>query len=521
MDNAISHHALLARGLNWLGDAVISIPAIRALALARPEGVAVVARGGARELYRALPGVTEVWDDKKSPRDRYRLIRELKKRRFGEAILFPNSFGAALLAFLARIPVRIGYAGDGRSLLLTEAVAKNRAALGAHEAFSYLSLLETAGIPAPFVLPSLARPEAAKGRESGEFRLALAPGASYGTAKRFGAKGFAKTARLYAEIFPRAQITLVGAAAEIGEAQAALALLRASGLTPLDLTGKTTFAELVRVLAEASLVLCNDSGVMHLAAALRTPVAVPFGPTNPLATGPLSRESRILRVGAECSPCKYRHCPKPEKLCYRGLEPESLFRESRALLKFLSLPRDPARSLILSFVAPPRETAIAPDAPLAFVLDAVALASIPPSRLAPGPDQGTRPDAFPLGTDSLKPKPRAYFQGKYPLFQAPDARRARLWGAEMALSRGFTPQNSVFLANSLAALREIKDLPKTLPDARPSPARDAALAPWPVALVLNADEPSLARQAARENLIPTVCAPSFARALEWAQSYLK
>jgi heptosyltransferase-2 len=218
---------LLARGLNWLGDAVLSLPALLASKLACQGDLTVVARGAGAALYRLLPSAWEVLDDNRGLKARYRLIKELRRRNYPRALLFQNAFGAALTAFLAGVPSRAGYSRHGRRPLLTLPVDPRPEDLAAHEVFYHLRLVSEAGMPAPFSLPRISGfsgirrisgaqlfPQGSEGGQDPEekrgFLLALAPGASYGSAKRWPAKSFATAARLILEGRPGKAVILGG-----------------------------------------------------------------------------------------------------------------------------------------------------------------------------------------------------------------------------------------------------------------------------------------------------------------------
>lgn len=324
---------ILVRGTNWVGDAVMTLPAVKALGDAFPKSrLTVLTRPWAMPVYQNQPKVAEVLAHDRDGvhrglTGRLRLARELAAENFDLAVLFQNAFEAALITALARVPERWGYARDRRSPLLSRAVRLEPADLFIHESFYYLQILERSGLPAPFSLPRLAlRPEDRRaagdlllqaGVRPGEFILALAPGASFGSAKRWPVDNFRRAAELIMESRPGRVMILGGP----GEAEAAARLEEALPDRPLNLAGKASLALSMALLSRASLLLTNDSGLMHIGGALNVPLAAVFGPTNPLTTAPLGR-ARLIRSAAECAPCLKRECPLPRRICFDDVTPE-------------------------------------------------------------------------------------------------------------------------------------------------------------------------------------------------------
>jgi heptosyltransferase-2 len=269
---------------------------------------------------------------------RVELIKRLKKLAPSQTILLQNAFGAAALAFLAGLPQRRGYARDGRSFLLHTAIPiAPRTRLG-HEVFYYLDLLKALGINAPYVAPELKLPSSRlpmalpKG-----FLLALAPGAAYGEAKRYPAKDFARIAQYLAEQKEIA-VVILGGSGEIAAAQEVAENL-GSKIKTLNLAGQTNMTEAMAVLRACQLLLTNDSGLAHVGGALGVPVAVLFGPTNPLATGPLARRQLVLLEPVPCAPCRNRQCPRKERICFLGLKPKLVADRFLEFLNFRPLGR--------------------------------------------------------------------------------------------------------------------------------------------------------------------------------------
>ncbi|MDL2226038.1 lipopolysaccharide heptosyltransferase II [Deltaproteobacteria bacterium OttesenSCG-928-M10] len=344
---------ILVRGTNWVGDAVMTLPAVSALAAAFPQSrLSVLTRPWAAGVYEHHPQVAEVIGHDRDGAHRgligrFKLAGQLKRRGFDLAVLFQNAFEAALMAFMARAPERWGYARDSRSFLMTKAIRLEPADRFIHESFYYLNILERAGLPAPFSLPRLTpKPEAARdaeqlfreaGLKEGEFWLALAPGAAFGSAKRWPVENFAEAARLILDEAAgqgQGRALILGGQGEMDVAAELAALLPDRAL---NVAGRTSLAVSLGLLKRADLLLANDSGLMHLGGALGVPLAAAFGPTNPLTTAPLGR-SRLVRSAAPCSPCLKRECPLPRRICFDGVTPELMAAEALSLLENSSSP---------------------------------------------------------------------------------------------------------------------------------------------------------------------------------------
>jgi heptosyltransferase-2 len=262
----------------------------------------------------------------------------LRRERFDVAVLLPNAFEAAWIAWRSAIPERIGYLRDARGFLLTRAVGVPRPGeLPAHETYYYLELLRRAGwierletvehISLGVDPASLECAEASlhrAGARSGALRLALAPGAAYGSAKCWSPERYAALAdRLIAEF--DADVILFGTAAENAVAQRI-----ATGMQrrPIVLVGETSIGELPALLASCHLFIGNDSGAMHVAAAVGLPVVGIFGPTDPAGTAPVTPRFTLVRQPVSCSPCFLRHCPVDHR-CMARIEVDAVYAAAR------------------------------------------------------------------------------------------------------------------------------------------------------------------------------------------------
>jgi heptosyltransferase-2 len=311
------------RATNWIGDAVMSLPAIRAIRYVFPHAhLALVARPWVADLYARETSVdrTIIYPAPKSFADRRRFAAELHAQRFDGAILLQNAFDAALMAWMAGIPERIGYNRDGRRLLLTRPIrVPHPGEIPRHQRFYYLELLRRAGMMEAFPECSAIRldgiPEA---RLAGLAHFAslnvagpvvgVSPGAAYGSAKRWLPERFAESAALVARALD-ATVALFGSSAERPIAEAIAADLARADIPAHNFAGRTTLREFIDLAAACRVFLTNDSGAMHVASALGVPTAAVFGATDDTTTGPTGPLARVIRQHAECAPCLLRECP--------------------------------------------------------------------------------------------------------------------------------------------------------------------------------------------------------------------
>ena len=315
----VSYEKILVRATNWLGDAVMSLPALRALRERFPKAeIAILAKPWVADLYGREPFCDRMIPyAPKTLGEKWAAGRALASEGFDCAILLQNAFEAALVAFAARIPERIGYARDGRSLLLTRAIpVPRRGEIARHERFYYLELLRRAGLLD--ALPENDRivldgAPAARLAGIGRFEalgmgatvIGMSPGAAYGTAKRWLPERFAEAANQVATQ-TGASVAIFGSAGErdlCGEIAAAVT-------APVhNFAGETTLAQYIDLAAACRVYLTNDSGGMHVASALGIPTVAIFGATDDIGTGPTGPLARVIREPVECSPCLRRECP--------------------------------------------------------------------------------------------------------------------------------------------------------------------------------------------------------------------
>lgn len=354
---------ILVRGVNWLGDAVMTTPALLRLREAKPSAsITLLSPEKLADLWLGHPAVDEVAVWRKGE-GVWAVARRLRAGRFDQALVLPNSFRSALEVWLAGIPIRLGYRGNGRSLLLTHAAPRRADEMrmrkrsakeiqrlaagpalpatkippGAHHIHQYLRLTAEWGASAEPTAPVLSASPEEKSRFAARFGLApgvgqvvvgLNAGAEYGPAKRWPLERFAEVA---GKLDPthRPVWVLFGGGADRELAARLAALIQSA--TPavqegrlVNVAGETNLRELCAGLASCDALLTNDTGPMHVAAALGVPVVVPFGSTSPELTGPgLPGDPRhaLLRHPTPCAPCFLRDCPIDFR-CMGGLDSE-------------------------------------------------------------------------------------------------------------------------------------------------------------------------------------------------------
>lgn len=317
---------IVVRATNWVGDAIMSLPALHALRERFPSArISVLARPSVAALYDRQPTCDELilyqaprtW---KGVGEKWSAARDLRRRRFDCAILFQNAFEAAALTWLARIPVRIGYNRDARGWLLTQPVPVPLAdEAPRHQRFYYLELLRRAQLidgysPDVFVKLSGAAEAAEKGRAhflgkglTGPV-IGVSPGATFGGAKRWLPERFAEAASQIAKT-RGASIAVFGSKDEVDICQIVYERVKDAGIPCVNLGGATTLGQFIELAAACEVYLTNDSGPMHVASALGVPTVAIFGATDDTATGPTGAQTRVVREPVECSPCLLRECP--------------------------------------------------------------------------------------------------------------------------------------------------------------------------------------------------------------------
>jgi heptosyltransferase-2 len=362
-----AQESILVRSVNWLGDAVMSTPALLRLREARPNArITLLSPEKLTGLWEGQTFVDEVMAFSASESVR-QVARRLRGKRFVIALAFPNSIRSALELWLAGIPKRIGLWSFGRSFLLTDAVPAPAGALemrkrspreiqrrikqndqaprypaDAHHVHRYLRLTTVLGAAPQAIAPRIdvsdqelqvVRVKFGLMRDPSRSWFGLNPGAEYGPAKRWPAERFVAAARAL-QNKTGCRWAVLG-----GPGDAALAdsisreMVRATGERPLNLAGETSLRELAAALKICDFVLTNDTGPMHLAAAVGTATVAIFGSTSPELTGAVfSTRAKVVRCDVPCSPCFQRECPIDLR-CLQGIEVDQVVAAARECLK--------------------------------------------------------------------------------------------------------------------------------------------------------------------------------------------
>jgi len=338
---------IIVRGTNWVGDAMMTLPALRELRRLFPDAhITLATRSWAKGLFVGAEFVDELQiNDGRGIRSFFQQVRAWRKGRFDLAILLTNSFESALVAALAGVPIRIGYASDGRARLLTNAIELPEWRSTRHEIFYYLRIVAElewlfthqqtfldvqpdASLDVSDVRKDEARLLLQRQgvHEEGPV-IALCPGSINSRAKRWSAESYAVLADRCVDSLG-AQILLIGSKEELDVSRQVADRMQNK---PIMLTGQTDVAEIVAVLSVTDLLITNDTGPAHIAAALGRPTLVIFGPTNPLTTRPFSPFAEIIRHPPECAPCMLRDCPIDHR-CMTAITPDEVFAHAREVL---------------------------------------------------------------------------------------------------------------------------------------------------------------------------------------------
>jgi heptosyltransferase-2 len=336
-----SERRILVVSPNWLGDAIMALPALADLRRHFDgASLTVAARGSVAPLYTLVPGVERTiplqWRGKLTDRRALRGdVERLRSIAADVAVLFPNSFASAWIVRTAGIAERWGFAGDVRGPLLTRAIRRPRGSL--HQGAYYQALVRALGVDTGPLEPVLDVPPhdtaaartllATRGWDGLRPLLVVAPGAAYGTAKRWLPAHFARL--IETAVRDRGmQCVLVGSGAD-GETTRWIAGAIDEQMRPhvIDLAGATSLEMLAAILMLGAACVSNDSGAMHLAGAVGVPLAALFGPTREYETAPLTRprgRAEVLIHPVWCRPCMLRECPIDHR-CMKGLRPDRVF----------------------------------------------------------------------------------------------------------------------------------------------------------------------------------------------------
>jgi heptosyltransferase-2 len=328
---------ILIRATNWIGDVIMTLPALEAIRVSFPNSTLVVlARPWVIPLFKNHPMVDEVISLEKGrgPFSGLTAILNaalrIRRQRFDLAILFQNAFEAALIAYLGGIRYRVGYDTDQRRLLLSHPVIRGENIMHVHQVEYYLSLLRAIGCDAkikdPELFVSSRQEEKVRPMLSGngigqkDFLLGLSPGATFGPAKRWPPERFANIGDMAVDRWG-AKVMIFGSREEKEIcAKVSIGMRHPS----IDLCGRTELEELMALIKRCDLFISNDSGLMHMASSLKVPLVAIFGSTDPVATGPRGPKARVIRHQVDCAPCMKPECPKDFR-CMLNIKPEDVW----------------------------------------------------------------------------------------------------------------------------------------------------------------------------------------------------
>jgi len=334
---------ILVRGVNWVGDTVLSYPTVQQLKTFFPKShLAVLIPSYLVDLWKTFPyvdeiipfqkkgGIGSIWED-------LNLSQSLKERNFDLAVILPRSFRSAFHIYLARIPIRIGYQDEWRSLFLTHGIRRRKEFLHAHRVHYYQKLIEPLGkIESPPSPQIFLREEDRRwtdqalkdlGMIEGKPLIGMNPGATYGLSKCWYPDRFGELGKRLVEKW-QTKVLLFG---KEEERPIVHEILRHMGTKGIDLTGKTGLLQLAALLERCALLVTNDTGTMHVATAVGTPVVALFGSTDPITTGPWGEGHVVVKKDVDCSPCWKRVCPTDHK-CMKLITVDEVLKECERYL---------------------------------------------------------------------------------------------------------------------------------------------------------------------------------------------
>lgn len=359
----MSPRKILIRSTNWIGDAVMTTPAVHTIRRNFPDArITLLAVPWVADVFRSSPDVDFIMEyDKKALYPGkicgvFKLASDLRRERFDMAILLQNAFEAAFLVWMAGIPVRAGYKRDGRGLLLTHGVKITPEIRSRHQVYYYQMLLERLGLTPgpdalriplstdlsdwaeqqiaamlsqqPFGRTAQRNVESQKAKRTVPI-IGFNPGAAYGPAKRWPAEKFSRLADLLVEHYGEGGclILVFGTKADSETARYIQGYSNQSAAHLVDMTARTTLCQAMALIQRCNAFVTNDSGLMHVAAGLATPLVAIFGSTDHIATGPFSDNAVILRKEMACSPCLQSRCPQGHLRCLEDISAQEVLLE--------------------------------------------------------------------------------------------------------------------------------------------------------------------------------------------------
>jgi heptosyltransferase-2 len=335
---------ILIRGTNWIGDAVMTLPAVASVRAAYPKAhLAILAKPPVSDIYQLFSAADEMIPYEKKFDNApgvFRLAHALRKKKFDAAILLQNAIEAAIMTFAAGIPLRAGYNSDGRGFLLTHPIRRTADILRVHQIDYYLEMVKALGcadvdramhlethissaIAGNILLRHLP--------ETNKPLIGIAPGATYGPAKRWLTERFAQAGdRLGQDL--DAQVVLFGGQSDREIAEQ----VRGQALTGMiNLAGRTSLTETVYLISQCQLFISNDSGLMHVAGAMNIPTVAVFGSTNPVTTSPPGEKTVLVRKDVSCSPCLKKTCPTDFR-CMTSITVDDVVTAAKTLINHLA-----------------------------------------------------------------------------------------------------------------------------------------------------------------------------------------
>jgi heptosyltransferase II len=318
---------LLIRSTNWIGDAVMTTPAIRAIRHNFPDArINLLAKPWVAPVFENSPYIDQI-----IPYDYAGALRTVKAAKmletygFDATILLQNAFEAAWVAYRAKIPIRIGYDTDLRKMLLTHPIHRSSKILRLHQTHYYNEILKGAGLKTQgsfleLYLSSKDHDSAMKILKDSnvydtDFVIGINPSATFGSAKQWFPERFAQVSDRLNKRFNSKTIIFGGP----NDQELGANIMKMMKTFAVNLSGKTTLKEAMALIARCRLFITNDSGLMHIAAALNVAQVAIFGSTNFAATGPWSPRARIVRSSLDCSPCLKKQCPLGHKACMKAI----------------------------------------------------------------------------------------------------------------------------------------------------------------------------------------------------------
>lgn len=325
---------IFVKGVNWVGDAVIATAALARLRKTFPDAlITLMVRPWVAPVYEHNPDITRLWvvDDAASLGAFWNAAKMIRKEQFTIGVAQPNSLRSAMLLALGNVRYRFGYAKGGRALFFNRGVKLRPEYLAEHQLFYYMHIIEEMcgkpGTreqltlrPGDLEREEIRRMLAQMGLDRGQPLIGIAPGSINSSAKRWPADRFAALAdRLTREA--NAQVLLLGS---MKEADVLDRVERGCHEPVHNMKGKLSLGQLIALTEKLSGLICNDSGAMHIGAALGTPTVAIFGPTEFTTTYPFSKSAKIIRKPVDCAPCMLRECPLDHR-CMTGVAVEDVF----------------------------------------------------------------------------------------------------------------------------------------------------------------------------------------------------